>query len=230
MKKVLGVIGGMGTEATINFFKVIFDLQQINKDQDALEIIIHNNTKIPDRTKYVLRASEKPLKELLRSIDLMNNTGVDFICVPCNTSHYYIDKMAFHSEIPIINMIEEVIDVVVKKHITGNVGILATDGTVYSDIYGKKLKEKSIAYSYPSKEEQKQINQLIYDLKSKKTVYPNDYCRILNEFVERENIQSLILGCTELSLISGDIKKYTNTLVIDSTKILALSCLNYASL
>ena len=107
-KKILGIIGGMGTEATIDFYTRIMNHTVAYKDQDHIDMVILNHASIIDRT-YAIKNNK--LDELLRqmheNIKILEYAKVTSIAIPCNTSHSIIDKIQGLTNIPIINMIEE---------------------------------------------------------------------------------------------------------------------------
>ena len=128
-KKTLGIIGGMGPAATIDIFTKIVKLTEAKNDQDHIEIIIHNNTKIPDRTKALLEGETSSFEELLRSARILEDLSVSYIVMPCITSHYYIEDLQDQIQIPIINAIKETSRFIYQNysHIK-SVGLLATSG------------------------------------------------------------------------------------------------------
>ena len=88
-EKIIGILGGMGPEATADLFYKIIKLTPAKKDQEHLRIIIDNNPKIPDRTKAILYKGENPLPELIKTAQNLEKAGANFIIMPCNTAHYY---------------------------------------------------------------------------------------------------------------------------------------------
>ncbi|HDH63258.1 MAG TPA: amino acid racemase, partial [Firmicutes bacterium] len=91
--KTVGIIGGMGPEATLDLFYKIIKNTPAKKDQEHIHLIIDNYPQIPDRTQFILGKGENPLPYLLRSANLLENAGVDAICMPCNTAHFFVDDI-----------------------------------------------------------------------------------------------------------------------------------------
>jgi aspartate racemase len=102
--KTIGMIGGMGPLATVHLFERIVLRTKAEKDQDHIRIIIDNNTNIQDRTKAILGYGESPVKELVGSAKMLEKSGADFLIMPCNTAHYFIDHIKKNIKIPFINM------------------------------------------------------------------------------------------------------------------------------
>jgi len=88
MEKIIGILGGMGPLATVDLFRRIVMKTPAKKDQDHPRIIIYNNSKVPDRTAYILGRGEDPLPELIDSAKKLEQWGAGFIIMPCNTAHH----------------------------------------------------------------------------------------------------------------------------------------------
>ncbi len=104
-EKVVGILGGMGPEATADFFAKVIALTPAKRDQDHLRIIINNNPKIPDRTEAILAKDEALFPILVETAKSLERAGVDFIVIPCNTVHYFYEDLVREVSIPILHMI-----------------------------------------------------------------------------------------------------------------------------
>lgn len=139
-KKKLGIVGGMGSVAAAYTFKRVIELTPAKTDQDYLEIVLHNNASVPDRTQGILFNGTDPVPELTRSVHLLNQSGVDFIIFACITSHYYIPRLREHSRATIIDAIHESARYLKARH--GDfkkIGIIASTGTIQSGIFHRAL-------------------------------------------------------------------------------------------
>ena len=210
-KKVLGVIGGMGTAATIDFYTRIMNHTVAHKDQEHLDMVIINHASIIDRT-YAIKNNklDELLKQMHENLKILENAKVTSIAIPCNTSHSIIDKIQQLTSIPIINMIEETakgLKEVVNKG--EKVGIMATDGTIMLKIYQQACKKYDIEYFVPDDNIQKQIMDIIYDDVKAKGIFDNEkFKKVLNYFLQN-GCKYVILGCTELSGFKKDFDKNT---------------------
>ena len=129
--KTIGIIGGMGPLATVHLFERIVLRTKAEKDQEHIRVLIDSNTNIPDRTKAILGNGKSPVKELVNSAKILENGGADFLIMPCNTAHYFIEEIKKNISIPFINMIEESVKFTYDKYgKEAVVGIMATDGTI----------------------------------------------------------------------------------------------------
>lgn len=227
-EKIIGILGGMGPEATIDLFQKIVKLTPAHQDQEHLRIIIDNNPKIPDRSKAILYNGENPLPELIKTAQNLQKAGADFIIIPCNTAHFYYNEIQKMVSIPILNMIEETALYLhnnfpyIKK-----VSLFATKGTYQAGLYESYLKSFSIELLIPQKEEQDQLMEIIYGVKSGKDL--NFLKKQLIKIAQTQiqiGTQAIIAGCTELPLLlkNGDIE----IPIVDPTLILAKKAIEKA--
>ena len=207
-KKVLGVIGGMGTAATIDFYTRIMNHTVA---QEHIDMVIINHASIIDRT-YAIKNNklDELLKQMHENLKILENAKVTSIAIPCNTSHSIIDKIQQLTSIPIINMIEETakgLKEVVNKG--EKVGIMATDGTIMLKIYQQACKKYDIEYFVPEDNIQKQIMDIIYDDVKANGIFDNERFKKVLDYFLQNGCKYVILGCTELSGFKKDFDKNT---------------------
>lgn len=214
MKKKLGVLGGMGSEATSYFFEELVSHTEASKDQEHLDTFILNHASLPDRTEAILSGNMKQLtEELIQDVQLLEKIGVDHIAIPCNTSHYFYEDMQAATAVPIIHMIKE--SVLAAKAAQKNVrkiGVMATTGTIQSKVYHKECEKLGLEVVVPSEAGQNDVMSLIYE--EIKQGRPGDYSkfqRVYDELVEAGS-DMIILACTELSVFKKKNKVYDNCL------------------
>lgn len=225
-QKTIGIIGGMGPKATALLFNYIIDYTDASSDQDHIRIIIDNNTKIPDRTNALLFGGESPKKELTLSAKILKQAGADFIIVPCNTSHFYLQDISQETGIPILSMIHEVaLQINDRKY--NKVGLLATDGTIQTNLYGKAFRTAGVETLIPDNEGQRCVMDFIYNcIKSGNYDYDLHNLKCVLNTLYNKGAQTIVLGCTELSFgfdyfgIEGNF--------IDALKVLAKSSVLFA--
>lgn len=227
-EKIVGIFGGMGTEATVDFFAKVVALTHAKKDQDHLRIIIYNNPKIPDRTEAILNKDESILPALVETSRTLERAGADFIVIPCNTVHYLHENLQKEISIPILHMIKEVFHSVrASPPGCSRVGLLATTGTVNSNLYQKEFLKAGIEVITPTSQSQDEVMKAILKIKAnqEKEQARKDLIREGNTLIEC-NAEALILGCTDISLVikAGDFK----VPVFDSTTILAEATVKFA--
>lgn len=198
--KILGVLGGMGPQATNTFYQRLIDRTLADSDQEHLQVLIWSDAKIPDRTAHILRGEgETVYQHLLKDAKLLVQAGCEVLAIPCNTSHYFADRLQAELPIPLIHMIRETV-AVLQKNGCQKAGLLATDGTVQTGIYQTELEKAGLTAVVPPAEIQKKIMSLIYDeIKSGKPGSWEDFAEI-DAFFRASGCDCAILGCTELSV------------------------------
>lgn len=203
--KTLGVIGGMGSEATDLFFKKIIEKTPAKCDQDHIPMIILNHSTIEDRTKAILTGeTKKVFDDLLTDAKFLEKAGVSAIAVPCNTSHYFLDKISDKISVKIIHMVRETCDFIKNKGYK-RVGILATDGTIKTKIYQKFLEERCIEIIKPDNFHQKLVMSIIYDdIKAGKKGNIKNFAKV-DKYLKDQKCDCAILACTELSCFAYDL-------------------------
>ena len=220
-EKIIGILGGMGPEATIDLFYKIIKSTPAEKDQDHLRIIIDNNPKIPDRTTAILGKGEDPLPALQETARNLEKAGADFIIIPCNTAHYYISQIQESVNIPILNMIEETAkETQQRTPQIKKIGLLASMGTYKMEIYHQHFKKFNIEVISPEEKDKEEVMKVIYAVKAgdlsekgKKNII-----QIAQKLIDK-GAEAIIAGCTEIPLIlkEGDVP----VPLIDPTKVLA---------
>jgi len=197
----IGIIGGMGPEATLRLFELLIAATPARRDQDHLRILIDSNPKIPDRTAAVLGEGSDPLPALLASAVLLQRAGADFLLIPCNTAHHWLPELQEKLEIPIVDMVgETVAAVAARTPRLERVGLLATTGTVRTGLYPCALTGAGIAVVETTPQEQESVMRVIYGIKAGNRAVGSDLVQVGRNLIER-GAQGLILGCTELSLV-----------------------------
>ena len=215
MKKVLGIIGGVGPLATMLIGEMIVRRTKAQKDQEHVHTIIDNDTSIPDRTAYILdHSKENPVPYLARDAKKLAEYGAGVICIPCNTAHSFYEELQQASSVPVIHMIRETAKRA-KELGASRVGILATDGTLMARVYQTALEEQGLIPVIPEADIQKQVMSVIYDyVKAGREV-----TREIWEPIEQamEGCDFVVLGCTELSIVNKELKlgeRYIDSLIV----------------
>ncbi|MGD1822526.1 MAG: aspartate/glutamate racemase family protein [Pleomorphochaeta sp.] len=219
MKRTVGIIGGMGPQATVDLFQKIVSNTVSDSDNNHIHILIDNNIDIPDRTKSILNNSDLPLKYMSESAKKLESIGADFLAMPCNTAHYFYSRLSKEVNVPIINMIEETAKYLKSKGET-NLLLLATVGTVKTKIYQEIFSQLGLNVITPKQDFQEEVMTAIYDYVKKGIKYDrvDIFKKYLNEYLEN-NLDNIILGCTELPILFAE--NDLDYKVVDPTLVLA---------
>jgi len=202
MRKILGVVGGMGPEATAYFYEEIIAHTDAGRDQDHIDMVILSHASMPDRTEAIKSGNyDAFLSSMKGEIEKLEKCGAANIAIPCNTSHFFMDRIKDMTDIPVINMIEETArsiaggEIKVKK-----VGILATDGSIKTGLYQKALEKEGLEYEIPDEEHQKLVMSLIYDDIKAGKLGDEDKFHAAVDHLHEKGCNVIILACTELSV------------------------------
>lgn len=217
----LGVIGGMGPQATNTFYQYIIDRTDARTDQEHLSVLIFSDCAMPDRTAAILGTQaqkDEVYERLLSDARMLEGAGCTAIAVPCNTSHYFLDRVQEQISIPIVHMIRETARLLVSQG-KKRPGILATDGTIRTGLYQREFAAFGIYAAAPRPAAQKQVMSLIYDdIKAGKAGDPEKFAAFTKDLVE-QGCDCAVLACTELSVFAN--QHHLSPFYVDAMAVLA---------
>jgi aspartate racemase len=233
----LGIVGGIGPAATVDFMQKIVRNTSAERDQDHIRLIVDHNPQIPDRTANLVGSGTDPTLALYSACKRLEASGASAVAMPCNTAHAYVERIQSNLSIPIVNMLSETV-----RHISmhypdhAKVGLLATSGTIASKVYHEAARGSTFELLVPDAEHQALVMDTIYGRQGVKAGFTEGQCKqsllkALEHLVER-GASVAILGCTELPLvlpenpaveIAGKV-----VVLLDPTAILARSCVSLA--
>lgn len=225
-KKILGIIGGMGPLATADLFEKITLHTKASCDQEHIRVMIDSNINIPDRTAALLHGGDDPTPQLTASAKILEQAGAQVLMMPCNTAHNFYDAVANAVSIPVLHMIRLTAQTLQEQGVK-KAGLLATDGTIQTQIYQRTFADTDVELLTPSAEGQQAIMDMIYKgVKAGVMDYDITGARAAMEELLSRGAQTLILGCTELPLA---VKLYhLDYPTTDPTLELALGAIRFA--
>jgi aspartate racemase len=199
-KPRLGILGGMGPQATQVFYQRILDRTDAECDQEHLPTLILSDTEMPDRTAAILSGKGQQVYDrLLEDARLLEREGCTAIAIPCNTSHYFVDELQRELTVPILHMVRQTCKVLGQRGCK-RVGILATDGTVQTQTYQKECTAQGLEGVAPDEETQKLVMSIIYDEIKKGEKGSREKFAAIDRALRGMGCDAAILGCTELSV------------------------------
>ncbi len=217
----LGVLGGMGPQATNTFYQFVIDRTDAQTDQEHVNALILSDSGMPDRTSAILsggKAQEAVFQRLLADARLLEGAGCTCIAVPCNTSHFFLDRVQERIGIPIIHMIRETARLLAAQGLK-RPGILATDGTIQSGLYQAEFSAVGIEAVTPSPKTQDLVMSLIYDdVKAGRDGDPQKFAGIHRDLLA-QGCDCGVLACTELSVFAD--KHHLPPFYTDAMAVLA---------
>ncbi len=227
--KIIGVLGGLGPWATLDFFEKILRLTPAKKDQDHFRILIDNNPKIPDRTPAILGGGEDPVPALVATARNLERAGADFLVIPCNTAHAFYDQIQAAVSIPLLHIMEEVAAAASREVVGLKVaGVLATTGTMVARLYHRAFARIGVEVIGPEPAGQEVVDRAIYQVKAGQM--GPEVTRAVVEVAEgllAKRAQALVLGCTELPFVLKD--AHVRVPLLDSNLVLARAAVRTAT-
>ena len=197
---MIGILGGMGTQAGLDFCNKLAMLNRGKIDQKYPLFILYNKSNIPGRPEN-LNNYNKVLKSLMAGCLFLQKSNCKFIVIPCNTAHYWYDNLQRKIKIPIISMPKEVY-IHAKKNCKKNskIGILATEGTLKTNVYNKFF-YKNFTLVNPKKSLQiNNVNKAIKYVKMGKIKNAEKAIKPAVNYLIKMKCKKIVLGCTELPI------------------------------
>ncbi|MES3031663.1 MAG: amino acid racemase [Patescibacteria group bacterium] len=219
--KTVGIIGGLGPETTSEFYlELIFSCRKINKV--SYPPILINSIPLPFDVEENAIAEgvgeEKCLPYLINSAKSLEKAGADFLVLPCNSLHVFIDDIRKAVKIPVLSILEETAKFL-KKEGVEKVGVIATPITIRNKLYEKFLKQAGIKQITPDNFKQAKIGKLIHNLVSNR--YDNKDREVLIKIIKdfaKGKVEHVVLACTDLQLL---MPQHSDVKIYDTMKILA---------
>lgn len=226
MKPAIGILGGMGPQATVDTINKIIKNTSAHCDQEHIPTITVSIPDIPDRTESIFLKNNKPLEKMISYLKILEATHVGCIIIPCNTAHFWFDDLQKQTLIKMISIIEATITHL-KNTNTKKVYILATSATIHAQLYQKKLAEQHIEYEVPSEEVQQKIMKNIYQYKSgEHDLVKQNMKEIIQHYAISEG-EKFLLACTEIPLILEEIMLEKPKSFVDTTDILVKNAIQF---
>ena len=243
---MIGILGGMGTQAGLDFCNKLAILNRGRIDQEYPLFLLFNKANIPGRPESIgihtsSIANKSPnnkdkkkyylvLNSLSKGCKLLKKSKCKFIVIPCNTAHYWYDDLKKKIELPIINMPREVYNHTLKScKKNSSIGLLATEGTLKTGIYNKFF-DKSFKLIFPDLNLQKKsVNRAIKLVKMGNVKQASKIIKPAIKYLLKKKCKKIILGCTELPIAMFAFKSFkeikTSKIFLDPNLILAISAM-----
>ena len=239
---MIGILGGMGTQAGLDFCNKLAILYRGKIDQEYPLFMLYNKSNIPGRpesigtqtknlsNRFANKKSKKKylsvLKSLLKGCKLLEKSNCKYIVIPCNTAHYWYDDLKKKISIPIINMPKEVFIYTKKKCIkNSSIGLLATEGTIQTGIYNKFFDNTYNLICPNNLLQNNSVNKAIKLVKMGNVKSANKIIKPAIDYLLKKKCKKIILGCTELPIAIFAFKSFkkvkSSKIFLDPNLILA---------
>lgn len=234
----LGIVGGVGPAATVDFMDKVVRNTPASRDQDHIKMVVEQNPQIPDRTAHLLHQEADPTVSLYATCKRLESEGASAIAIPCNTAHAFVQHIQPYLAIPIVNMLTETIASIRAQYGTVRpVGLLATSGTIASRVYHDAAQAAGITLMTPTEAFQEHVMSAIYGEHGVKAGHVDGACRdslrAAIEHLALSGAKVIILGCTELPLVYAETNAFglangKSVVLVDPTAVLARHCVRLA--
>ena len=224
MHRVVGIIGGMGPEATLDLMRRVLAKTPAQDDQDHLHLLIESNPKIPSRIAHLIDGTgADPTPELIRIAVNLQRAGAEALAIPCNTAHAYAHSIRRAVSIPLLDMVQLTVDQLASSRRVARVGLLASSAVLATELYAKAFAGYGIAVVHPAAQDE--VMSLIKAVKRGDTgaTVQAALARIAADLASQADV--LLIGCSELSVIAAGI----TTPFVDSLDVQAQAIVNFAT-
>ena len=224
MHRVVGIIGGMGPEATLDLMRRVLAKTPAQDDQDHIHLIVESNPKIPSRIAHLIEGTgDDPTPELIRIALNLQRAGAQALAIPCNTAHAYAHSIRRAVSIPLLDMVQLTVDQIASSRRVARVGLLASSAVLATELYAKAFADHGIAVVHPSRQDE--VMSLIKAVKSGETglEIQASLARTAHDLANHADV--LLIGCSELSVIAAGI----TAPFVDSLDVQAQAIVDFAT-
>jgi len=228
---LIGVLGGMGPLATLDFLQKLLVATPVSCDQDHVPTVVWNVPQIPDRQHALAGHGASPLPAMLEGIARLNAAGATRIVVPCNTAHLWFTELAQASAAPLIHIVDATLAQLTsnqKVADTAPVGLIATRGALTAGLYQERLAAQGIPFVVNSDAE---LDELFtpgcYAIKKNQLRHGGELLEQAGQRLVERGATRLVLACTEVPVGLAHVSSTLLAISIDPTQALAQACLRY---
>jgi aspartate racemase len=229
----VGVLGGMGPLATVDYLQKMIEETPAKCDQNHVACIVASLPQIPDRSDSILFGSASPLSALLLAVDVLERAGAGCITIACNTAHHWADAISKHSQLPLLH-IADAAALELKRTLGrgGVVGLMATDGTLASGFYQQRLRDEGFAVHVPIVAASGQVLQhaIMSGIRLTKQGDIKAGGSLLGSAAKelrRGGCDTLLLACTEIPVALASVDDECLDFSVDATRALAKSAVHW---
>ncbi|NGN96301.1 amino acid racemase [Grimontia sp. S25] len=218
----VGILGGMGPEATVDLMYRVIAVTPANDDADHIRMLVDNDPKVPSRIKALIEGTgESPGPYMAKMAQGLERGGADFLVIPCNTAHRFYSDVESAVSVPVLNLLELAAAKIHQSYPEiERVGLLASTAVQLTNLYATAMGKQGIKPIFPDDDFQQNVMTLIKAVKAK-----NQTEHMIAQFNEAaENLEDqgagcLLIACTELSVIADSLKSHLP--IFDAAQILA---------
>ncbi|MDH5534041.1 MAG: amino acid racemase [Betaproteobacteria bacterium] len=223
---LLGVLGGMGPLATVDFLEKLIAETPAERDADHVPVVVYSVPQIPDRPAAILAGAQSPLPAMLAGIRTLTRAGASRIAIPCNTAHYWYDDLAREAGVPIVHIADATCEALAGRGLAASaVGLIATKGTIAAGFFQQRLAARGLRVLLNSEADQNEcVLPAIAAVKRNNLGAAFDLAVRACERLRAEGAQAIILACTEIPPALEHRASQVAAICVDPTRALARAC------
>lgn len=223
---MLGVLGGMGPMATVDFLAKLVRATPAGRDQDHIPTLVCSAVDIPDRADAILGTGPDPLPAMRAALARLEAGGATRIAIPCNTAHHWHAALQAGTALPILHIVDAVAETLAETlagtGTGGRIGLLATDGTLRAGLYPERLARRGLACLGPDPEGQAAVAAAIRLVKAHRVAEARPLLEAQVRALAEAGCDRVVMACTEIpiALAGSD----ASGRLVDATEALARAC------
>ena len=226
---LLGVLGGMGPLATVDFLNKLIEETGAERDADHVPVVVYSVPQIPDRPAAILAGAESPLPAMLAGIRTLTRAGACLIAIPCHTAHCWYDELAREAGVPIMHIADAACDVLAAQGLDApTVGLIATKGTIAAGFFQRRLAARGMRVLLNSDIDQNEcVLPAIAAVKRNDLTRGHDLAVRACAALRASGARAVILACTEIPPALEHRPNDVAGFCIDATRALAQACVRW---
>ena len=202
MQKTVGIIGGMGPDATVDFMSRVIAFTEATRDQDHARMLVDNNPTIPCRQRALLDDGEDPSPVMADMARGLEAAGADFLVMPCNTAQAFAGAITEAVSIPLLSIVDVTV-AACRDHAV--VGMLTTTGCLEAGVYQDVFATLDSEMIVPDDAETAELMDLVFAIKAgDRSPVIGERMQVLGEGLVARGASVVVGGCTEVTLVLRD--------------------------
>ncbi|MDZ5077005.1 aspartate/glutamate racemase family protein [Nesterenkonia sp. HG001] len=198
---LVGILGGMGPAATVDFYSKLVAATPATRDQDHLKVMIWSDPSVPDRSMAISGEGESPVPALSRGAQALKDAGADFYVVTCNGAHAFLPEVRERVDLEYLSIVDVAAEHLGSLPHVKKAGVLATNATITAQLYQRGLRAVGVDPVLPGVEDQRTVMEAIYAVKSG-TLGPTERRALIQvtEWMAAQGADIVLGACTEIPL------------------------------
>jgi len=215
---MIGILGGMGPAATVDFMGKLVAATRAACDQQHLPTLVYSVPQIPDRTQAIVGGGESPLAAMRTGVEMLENAGATHIAIACNTAHFWFDALACGRRAAMLHIVDAALAQVPPG--IERIALLATEGTYAAGVYSRRIDGLML----PETRERRALAGAIGAVKAGDIARGRQDLFEIAAALAARGAQAVVMGCTEIPVALAGLERANSALLVDASAALARAC------